>query len=70
VREYETPEGDKVQEVGPLVYGYSMTVGPEGRPKVREFGNIKRPYGFGFGIGTSKTQIAEAPPPDRCGDYR
>ena len=57
VREYETPEGGKVQEVGPLVYGYSMTVGPDGRPKVREFGNIKRPAGFGFGIGPSRPQI-------------
>jgi HSP20 family protein len=58
VREYETPEGGKVQEVGPLVYGYSLTIGPDGRPKVREFGNIKRPSGFGFGIGTPKAQIA------------
>ena len=48
VREYETPEGGKVQEVGPLVYGYSMTIGPDGKPKVREFGNIKRPSGFGL----------------------
>ena len=48
VREYETPEGRKVQEVGPLVYGYSMTIGPDGKPKVREFGNIKRPSGLGL----------------------
>jgi HSP20 family protein len=46
VREYQTPEGGKVREVGPLVYGYSMTVGPDGRPKVREFGNVKSPMGF------------------------
>ena len=26
VREYKTPEGWKVQEVGPLVYGYSKPV--------------------------------------------
>ena len=58
VREYETPEGGKVQEVGPLVYGYSMTIGPDGKPQVREFGNVKRPAGFGFGIGPSKPQIA------------
>jgi HSP20 family protein len=43
VREYQTPEGGKVREVGPLVYGYSMTVGPDGRPKVKEFGNVKSP---------------------------
>jgi HSP20 family protein len=58
VREYETPEGGKVQEVGPLVYGYSMTIGPDGKPKVREFGNVKRPAGFGFGQGPSRAQIA------------
>src|SRR4029079_8115547 len=43
VREYNTPEGGKVREVGPFVYGYSMTIGPDGRPKVREFGNVKSP---------------------------
>jgi HSP20 family protein len=58
VREYETREGGKGQEVGPLVYGYSMTIGPDGKPKVREFGNVKRPSGLGFGIGPSKAQIA------------
>ncbi|HYV52799.1 MAG TPA: archaeal heat shock protein Hsp20 [Candidatus Eisenbacteria bacterium] len=41
VREYTTPEGRKVREVGPMVYGYSMTVGPDGKPRIREFGNVK-----------------------------
>jgi HSP20 family protein len=41
IKEYETKEGDKVREIGPIVYGYSMTVGPDGRPHVREFGNVK-----------------------------
>jgi len=41
VREYETEEGVKVREVGPIVYGYSMTIGPDGRPQVREFGNLR-----------------------------
>ena len=41
VREYETPGGGKVKEFGPFVYGYSMTIGPDGKPKVREFGNAK-----------------------------
>ena len=48
VKEYQTPEGAKVREVGPLVYGYSMTVGSDGRPKVREFGNIRSPTAMGF----------------------
>jgi HSP20 family protein len=29
VREYETSEGDKVRDVGPIVYGYSMTIGSD-----------------------------------------
>src|SRR3954467_2104070 len=41
IREYETSEGGKVREVGPIVYGYSMTIGPDGKPHVREFGNVK-----------------------------
>jgi HSP20 family protein len=41
IREYDTPTGGKVKEVGPLVYGYSMTIGPDGKPKVKEFGNVR-----------------------------
>lgn len=44
VKEYETPSGGKVREYGPFVYGYSMTIGPDGKPKVREFGNVKSPF--------------------------
>jgi HSP20 family protein len=33
IREYETPEGGKVREVGPIVYGYSMMIGPDGKPR-------------------------------------
>jgi HSP20 family protein len=41
VREYQTSEGAKVREVGPLVYGYSMSIGPNGRPRLKEFGNAR-----------------------------
>ncbi|HET8792707.1 MAG TPA: archaeal heat shock protein Hsp20 [Nitrososphaeraceae archaeon] len=41
IKEYNTPEGGKVREVGPIVYGYSMTIGSDGKPKIREFGNVK-----------------------------
>jgi HSP20 family protein len=40
-----------MHEWGPFVYGYSMTVGPDGKPKIREFGNVKpsrKPEAFGF----------------------
>jgi len=41
VRERKLPDGSIVREMGPFVYGYSMTLGPEGKPIIREFGNIK-----------------------------
>ena len=40
VRERTLPDGTKVNELGPFVYGYSMTIGPDGKPQIREFGNI------------------------------
>jgi HSP20 family protein len=49
VREYQTPSGSKVRQVGPLVYGYSVTVGPDGKPVVREFGNVKPMLGTAGG---------------------
>ncbi len=56
VREYETPEGGKVKEMGPFVYGYSMTIGPDGRPRIREFGNVRSPFA-GFGLGASSRPL-------------
>ncbi len=43
VKEYTTPEGAKVRKVGPIVYGYSMTIGPDGKPHIKEFGNVRPP---------------------------
>lgn len=51
VRERVGPEGSRIREIGPFVYGYSMTIGPDGKPEIREFGNIKpglKPSGFSF----------------------
>ena len=53
VREYETPGGGKVREYGPFVYGYSMTIGPDGKPRVREFGNVRSPSSSLRGGGSS-----------------
>jgi HSP20 family protein len=59
VREYETSEGGKVREVGPIVYGYSMTIGPDGKPHVKEFGNVKTGKNIAGGqIGIQKPQIS------------
>jgi len=51
VREHKLPDGSTIREWGPFVYGYSMTIGPDGKPKIREFGNIKpslKPEAFGL----------------------
>jgi HSP20 family protein len=39
-REQTLPDGTQVKSWGPFVYGYSVTVGPDGKPKVTEFGNL------------------------------
>jgi HSP20 family protein len=41
VRERKLADGSTVKEWGPFVYGYSMTIGPDGKPQIREFGNVK-----------------------------
>ena len=61
IKEYDTPEGGKVRQVGPIVYGYSMTIGPDGKPKIREFGNIKSPMG-GMGSFEQPSLSAEREP--------
>ena len=33
--------GDTASETLPYYYGYQITVGPEGKPHVREFGNVR-----------------------------
>lgn len=57
VRDYQTPDGAKVREVGPIIYGYSMTIGPDGRPHVKEFGNVKAGKNIGQYLGIQKPQI-------------
>lgn len=31
---------EKNPEIGPFFYGYSITIGPDGNPVIREFGNL------------------------------
>lgn len=47
VRERTLPDGTKVKEWGPFVYGYRVTIGPDGKPQVEEFGNVKPEAGPG-----------------------
>jgi len=46
VRERKLSDGRRVREWGPFVYGYSVKIGPDGKPQIREFGNVK-PSRFG-----------------------
>jgi HSP20 family protein len=41
VRERKLPNGKTVRELGPFVYGYSIKIGSDGKPEIREFGNVK-----------------------------
>lgn len=51
--ERRLPDGSVIRQMGPFVYGYSMTVGPDGKPVVREFGNVK-PSSKATSLGVSK----------------
>jgi len=42
VKERKLPDGSTVKEFGPFVYGYSLKFGPDGKPEIREFGNIRK----------------------------
>ncbi len=49
--ERKLPDGSTIRQYGPFVYGYSMSVGPDGKPIIQEFGNVKpsrKPGAFGF----------------------
>lgn len=53
VRETTSPDGSTKKEIGPIVYGYSVTIGPDGKPVVREFGNVRK------GAGTPWKEIQD-----------
>jgi len=40
IRERRTERG-RIREIGPIVYGYSIRIGPDGKPVIREFGNVR-----------------------------
>ena len=52
MRSMERMEGKRVE--GPYFYGFSLTIGPDGKPKIREFGNV-RPSG----VGVVKSEVRE-----------
>ena len=42
IKERKMPDGSTAKELGPFVYGYSMKIGPDGKPEIQEFGNLKK----------------------------
>jgi HSP20 family protein len=37
----EFKDSDNLQTYGPYYYGYTMTIGPDGKPVIKEYGNVK-----------------------------
>ena len=58
IRERKLPDGTTVREWGPFVYGYSITIGPDGKPQIREFGNVK-PTRFGPRIREEREPLVD-----------
>jgi len=62
--ERKLPDGSSVRQWGPFVYGYSMSVGPDGKPVVREFGNVRPSKRMGaFGMPVPKLEPTETREP-------
>ncbi len=60
IRERKLPNGATVREMGPFVYGYSLSVGPDGKPVIREFGNVKPSLKGGrFGAPQPRLSVKE-----------
>lgn len=61
ITEYANSDGTKVRRIGPIVYGYTMKIGPDGKPVVREFGNVKRDHKHGLSadIKQARPEIGE-----------
>jgi HSP20 family protein len=56
IKEYHIPQGNKVREIRPIILGYSMIIGPDGKLYVKEFGNVKS---LGRGIVTERTESVQ-----------
>jgi HSP20 family protein len=50
------------EEQGPYVYGFSMRVGPDGKPNIQEFGNTKPPKRLEGETNHEKYEVAEREP--------
>ncbi len=61
LREYTLPDGSTVRTYGPVIRGYSITVGPDGKPSVKVFGNVM-PLGGVPALGVKREPLVECIP--------
>ena len=55
VRERKMDDGSIVRETGPIVWGYSVKIGPDGKADVRKFGNVDAfPNMLGGGVSVKE----------------
>lgn len=55
IKERKMDDGSVVREMGPIVYGYSVKIGPDGKPEVRRFGNVNSfPNVLGGGLAVKE----------------
>jgi len=55
IKERKLEDGSVVREMGPIVYGYSVKIGSDGKPEVRKFGNINSfPNVLGGGLAVKE----------------
>ncbi len=40
--QFSIKEPGQIRRIGPIIYGYSITIGPDGKPIIREFGTVPR----------------------------
>jgi HSP20 family protein len=70
VRERKLSDGSTFKEIGPFVWGLSMTMGPDGQPTIREFGNLKlsteaRPWEPPFNLKEEREPLVDMLESDR-----
>ena len=51
--------GGKIEPGKPYVYGFSMSVGPDGKPRIQEFGNTGAAVQSGGGIGEEREPLTD-----------
>ena len=51
--------GNRSQTIGPYYYGYTMTVGPDGKPVVKEYGNVRPRHTHAVSSGVVEPYVDE-----------